>query len=212
MPGQVAALVLAAGAGRRYGRPKALVELGGRLLVEQAVATARDGGCHPVITVLGARAASVRAEADLTGAIAVDNPDWTIGLGSSLRVGLAALHDTAAVAALVLLVDMPGITAAAVRRLIDLASPDTLAMAGYGDRRGHPVLLGRAHWAGVAALAVGDVGARPYLRERAENLRIVPCADIADDTDLDTPADIEGYRPPHGPYHPGSASVAASGA
>jgi nicotine blue oxidoreductase len=189
--GPVAGLVLAAGSGRRYGGPKALVDFHGQLLVERAVATARRGGCHRVVTVLGASAATVRAEADLSGTVPVDNPEWSTGMGSSLRAGLAALSDGDAVAALVLLVDMPGITPAAVRRLADLAAPDALAMAGYGDRRGHPVLLGRAHWAEVAALAVGDVGARPYLRQHAATVRIVPCADVADDADLDTPADAD---------------------
>ncbi|MGW4463452.1 nucleotidyltransferase family protein [Micromonospora sp. NPDC004704] len=190
-PEQVAALVLAAGGGRRFGRPKALIEVDGRLLVERAVATARAGGCAPVVTVLGAEADTVRAEADLDGAVPVDNPDWATGLGSSLRVGLAALGDSAAVAALVLLVDMPGITPAAVRRLVALAGADTLAIAGYGNRRGHPVLLGREHWAGVSALAIGDAGARGYLREHESSLLVVPCADVADNTDVDTPADLD---------------------
>jgi nicotine blue oxidoreductase len=63
-------------------------------------------------------------------------------------------------------------------------------MAGYaGGRRGHPVLLGRDHWAGVAEAAHGDVGARPYLRTHAALVRVVPCGDVADDADLDTPPD-----------------------
>jgi nicotine blue oxidoreductase len=186
-PSQVAGLVLAAGAGRRYGGPKALVRLDGRLLVERAVRLARDGGCAPVVAVLGAAAPIVRTRADLGDALAVENPDWPTGMGSSLRAGLATLADTDAVAAVVLLVDMPGITAEAVRRLVALAAPDRLAMAGYGDRRGHPVLLGRAHWAGVSESAVGDVGARPYLRRNTARLRVVPCDDVADDADLDTP-------------------------
>jgi nicotine blue oxidoreductase len=183
----VAGLVLAAGAGRRYGRPKALVERGGRLLVDRAVDTARAGGCGPVVVVLGAAADRVRAAARLEGCTVVENPAWDTGMGSSLRAGLSALAGSAAVAALVLLVDMPGVTAEAVRRVAAHAGPAALASAGYGERRGHPVLLGRDHWSGVATLAVGDVGARPYLAGHARDLRVVPCGDVADDLDLDRP-------------------------
>jgi nicotine blue oxidoreductase len=87
----------------------------------------------------------------------------------------------------VLLVDMPGVTPAAVRRVAALAAPDALAIGGYGDRRAHPVLLGRDHWAGVAASAVGDRGARDYLRAHADAVVVVPVGDVADDTDLDVP-------------------------
>ncbi|WP_369930401.1 NTP transferase domain-containing protein [Plantactinospora sp. BC1] len=184
---RVGGLVLAAGAGRRYGGPKALVRLDGRLLVERAVQVARDGGCEPVVAVLGAAAPAIRARAELGDAVTVQNPEWESGMGSSLRAGLTALRDSGAVAAVVLLVDMPGITAEAVRRLVEIAAPDALGMAGYGTRRGHPVLLGRSHWSGAAELAVGDVGARPYLRRHQARLSVVPCDDVADDADLDVP-------------------------
>lgn len=201
--GPAAGLLLAAGAGRRFGRPKALVEYEGSRLVDRAVATLRAGGTDPVVVVLGAAAGEVRAVAgQLAGTVVVENPEWDTGMGSSLRVGLAALAGTAAVAAVVLLVDTPGVTAEAVRRVAAYAAPRALAMAGYGDRRGHPVLLGRDHWPGVAELAVGDTGARAYLRTRAGAVRVVPCGDVADDRDLDTPGDLTPGDPGSGDLEP----------
>ena len=138
-----------------------------------------------MVVVLGAAADQVRADADLSGATVVVNPDWETGMGSSLRTGLAALRVTKAEAAIVLLVDTPGVTPAAVRRLAKGAAREALAVATYHGERGHPVLLGRDHWAGVAESAVGDVGARPYLRDHPPTE--VPCEDIADGTDLDRP-------------------------
>ncbi|GAA4929561.1 nucleotidyltransferase family protein [Actinoplanes utahensis] len=179
-----AGLILAAGAGRRYGMPKALVRHQGRLLVQRAHQVLAEAGCPTITVVLGAAADEVRAAApDLPETVV--NPDWATGMGSSLRAGLAHLATTGATAALVLLVDMPGVTAEAVRRILAGAAPDALVMGGYGDRRGHPVLLGRDHWAGVAAVATGDRGARDYLR--ANPVRIVPVGDVADDSDIDVP-------------------------
>lgn len=177
-------MILAAGAGRRYGGPKALVTFQGSLLVQRAAETLAEGGCAPIVVVVGAEAQRVRAAAP--GLDYADNPDWATGMASSLRAGLAALRDSPAEAAVVLLVDMPGVTPAAVRRITADTTPQSLVMGGYGDRRGHPVLLGRDHWAGVAATASGDRGARDYLRAHHDQVRVVPVADIADDFDLDT--------------------------
>jgi len=177
-------LILAAGAGRRYGGPKALVTFQGSLLVQRAAETLAEAGCAPIVVVVGAEAQRVRAAAP--GLDYADNPDWATGMASSLRAGLAALRDSPAEAAVVLLVDMPGVTPAAVRRITADTTPQSLVMGGYGDRRGHPVLLGRDHWAGVAATASGDRGARDYLRAHHDQVRVVPVADIADDFDLDT--------------------------
>ncbi|MFC7550884.1 NTP transferase domain-containing protein [Plantactinospora sp. GCM10030261] len=185
-----AALVLAAGAGRRYGGPKALVRFDGELLVERAVRTAREAGCAPVAVVIGAAAEAVRARADLGGARLVANPRWPTGMGSSLRAGLEALADGDATAVVVLLVDMPGVTTPAVARLASDPEPLALRVATYGGRRGHPVLLGRAHWPGVVAAATGDMGARGYLADRAAEVLAVPCDDIADGHDVDVPADL----------------------
>jgi CTP:molybdopterin cytidylyltransferase MocA len=179
--------VLAAGGGRRYGGPKALVRHAGQLLVERAVSTMREAGCDPIVVVLGAAAAEVRAAAQLGSVTIVENEGWKTGMGSSLRVGLAALADVDVDAAVVLLVDTPGVTAEAVRRVTEKDGRDALVTATYGHRRGHPVLLGRDHWAGVATLATGDIGARAYLTARSASVLTVPCDDISDDTDIDVP-------------------------
>jgi CTP:molybdopterin cytidylyltransferase MocA len=185
--GTVAGLLLAAGAGRRYGMPKALVRHGGGLLVDHGIGTLASGGCVPIVVVLGARQADVREQANLSDATVVVNEDWDSGMGSSLRAGLTALESTTAAAAIVLLVDTPGITAAAVERVRSYGRPDALAAATYGGEMGHPVLLGRDHWTGVIATAIGDRGARPYLRQHRNDLALVACEDIADGADMDTP-------------------------
>lgn len=183
---ETAGIVLAAGAGRRYGLPKALIAYPRKLLVQHAADTLRDAGVSRRVVILGAQAERVRAAApDLPETVV--NPDWPSGLGSSLRVGLQALAGTPAGAAVVLLVDMPGVTPEAVREIAAGATSEALVMGGYAGRRSHPVLLGREHWAGVAHSATGDRGARDYLRAHADQVRVVPVGHLADDTDLDVP-------------------------
>lgn len=184
--GTAAAVVLAAGGGRRYGMPKALVEWEGSLLVERAVRTAREV-CDPVLVVLGARAVDVWRQADLGGATVLANEDWETGLASSLRAGLDGLRGWPGRvdAALLVLVDMPGMTAAALRKVAEHASPGALAVATYDGVRAHPVLIGREHWAGVVGTATGDEGARRYLA--AHDVLEVDCTGLADPTDLDVP-------------------------
>lgn len=180
----VAGLLLAAGEGSRLGRPKALVSIGGRTLVERGVELLRDGGTDPVVVVTGAVAVS------LAGVVTVHNPDWRTGMGSSLRTGLATLPaDSAAV--VVALVDQPLIGAEAVSRLVSAfrASPGLIA-AGYGGKRRNPVLIPRSYWADVAAAAEADVGARGFLQAHDDLITIVECGDIGRPDDLDTEEDL----------------------
>lgn len=189
---EVAGLLLAAGGGRRLGgRPKSLLPHRGGFLVEHAVRVLREGGCGPLHVVLGAAAGDVRARASLDGCTVVENADWADGMGSSLRAGLDSLAGTGAAAALVLLVDQPGIGAAAVARVrAAYRSTASLVSAAYDGERGHPVLFGRDHWAGIAASAAGDRGARAYLKEHAGEVELVECGDIAEAYDIDTEADL----------------------
>ncbi|RTL64715.1 MAG: nucleotidyltransferase family protein [Pseudonocardiaceae bacterium] len=183
-----AGLLLAAGAGRRMGGPKALVRLDGRPLVLRAVDVLRAAGCAPVVVVVGAAADEVRAllPADVT---AVEAEGWADGMGASLRAGLAALGEGVD-AAIVHLVDLPGVTAAAVARLGAAgASRTDLARAAYDGRAGHPVLLGRDHWAAVSESATGDAGARGYLAGNPDVV-LVECGDVAEPDDVDTPEQL----------------------
>ncbi|GAA2488592.1 nucleotidyltransferase family protein [Streptomyces gobitricini] len=189
---RIAGLLLAAGGGRRLGgRPKALLEHRGRPLVENAVAVLRAGGCSVVHVVLGASAGSVRARASLPGCVLVDNPDWEEGMGSSLRAGLASLDGSGGDAAVVSLVDQPGIGAEAVRRVVAAyRSRDALVAAAYDGKRGHPVLFGADRWAAVGASAEGDRGARAYLGRHETSIVLVECGDVAEAYDIDTVEDL----------------------
>lgn len=180
-------LLLAAGAGTRMGRPKALVvgDDGTPWLVA-ALGRLHDGGCRRVTVVLGAAAAEAATLMEGADAQVVVAADWAEGMSASLRTGLAAL-DPDADAALVTLVDLPDVTADVIGRVVAAATgPDVLARAAYDGTPGHPVLIGRAHWAGVIATATGDHGARHYLKPR--EVVQVECGDLATGRDVDTPA------------------------
>jgi CTP:molybdopterin cytidylyltransferase MocA len=178
------------------GRPKALVALGGEPLVRRAVRVLADGGCTPLVVVLGAAADEVEPLLP-AGTRAVVADDWSEGMGASLRAGLAAVErlDPMPDAVLVHLVDLPGITATTVARLVARAGPDALVRAAYDARPAHPVLLGRAHWAGVRAAATGDSGARGYLGGHPD-LELVECGDLSVPDDVDTPEQLARFDRP----------------
>jgi nicotine blue oxidoreductase len=191
----VAGLVLAAGAGRRLGGPKALVDIEGELLVDRAVRTLAAGGCAPVIVVLGAAAADVVARARLDDAVVVVNDGWSEGMGSSLRCGLAAATDLGLPAVVVGLVDQPLVTGDVVRRLVQGWSDGGSArVASYDGEPRNPVLLPAWAWPEISAMASGDVGARAWLRAHPECAETVACDDLGGAADIDTPADLDRLR------------------
>lgn len=182
----VTGLLLAAGAGRRMGRPKALLRRpDGTPWVAAARQTMLTGGCDDVVVVLGA--AADEAQPLIEGARVVVAEQWERGMGASLAAGLAAL-DSATDAALVHLVDLPDVGPDVVARVLDRgANTATLARAAYRGRPGHPVLIGRAHWASLGSGA--DEGARRYLAER--DVELIECGDLATGADADHPHDLE---------------------
>lgn len=190
-----AGLLLAAGAGRRFGMPKALAESGGERFVHRGLRTLLDGGCDPVHVVLGASASEVRALLP-AGTITVEATDWAAGMGASLRAGLDSLRgaEPGVDAVLVQLVDLPWVGPEVVTRLRASSTRSAIARAAYAGVPGHPVLLGRRWWAEIAEAAAGDRGARDWLATR-QDLRLVECADIGSGADVDTPTDLPPAPP-----------------
>ena len=189
----VAGVLLAAGEGSRFGQPKALVELDGQTLAERGVNTLLAGGAGPVFVVTGA------APVELDGTHTIYNQQWRTGMGSSLRAALRALPpDVDAV--VVALADQPLVGAEAVARLIAAyRAGAAVAVAAYEGKPRNPVLLAREHWPEVIATAVGDQGARAFLRARPDLVTLIECGDTGRPDDIDTTADLDriaGQLPP----------------
>jgi nicotine blue oxidoreductase len=201
----VAGVLLAAGAGSRLGRPKALVELNGQTLAERGTSMLRAAGADPIILVTGAAPVELD-RVHLNRVHIVHNGQWRTGMGSSLRAALRALTGPAdgtadgtvdpvlpanVGAVVVALADQPLVGAGAVTRLIaayrDGAS---VVVAAYDGRPRNPVLLAREHWPEVIATADGDQGARAFLRARADLVTLVECGDTGSPDDIDTAEDL----------------------
>ncbi len=170
----IAAIVLAAGEGRRFGGIKQLHPIDGRPMLEHVLAAVEASGINQRLVVLGAHADAVLAEVPLHGARPVIADDWQAGQAASLMSALATLPEEVT-EALVVLGDGPGLSAASVRRLAD-AAPGARA-ADYGEGRSHPVVLPRAAWPKLASS-----GETPG---RAIAVRLVDCSDLPAPGDLD---------------------------
>lgn len=157
-------LVLAAGAGRRFGGPKALVpHLNSNTWVQHAIGTLHAGGIKNVSVVVGAQSAQVRDVVNDSAEI-VFNPAWTLGMGTSLAVGLDSVAASDANAVVVTLVDFPTMPSSVLNRLLDQpVNHTTLRRMTYAGIPGHPVLIGREHWPRLLESLTGDRGAQRYL-------------------------------------------------
>jgi CTP:molybdopterin cytidylyltransferase MocA len=184
----IGGVLLAAGAGSRFraagGGVKLLARVGGRPLVEWALAALADAPLGDRVIVLGSHADDLLAVTDLRGARPVRNEHWERGMASSLQVGLAAL-DPACTAAVVVLGDGPTLAAEAIRRVAAAAvGAEGLVAARYGTTHGHPVAIPRALWARLPA--GGEQGARIL----GEPTVLVECSDLPEPGDADTPDDL----------------------
>ena len=181
----VAAVILAAGASRRLGKPKQLVRLERETLLERAVRVAAEAGCSPILVVLGASSEAILAQSALQPAKIVLNPEWEEGMASSIRAGLRALPPEIQ-AALLLTCDQPTVTAEHLRRLASEAPTEPVA-SRYADRHGVPAYFPATTFPELLQLS-GDQGARRLLAAaRAIDL---PGGEL----DVDTPASLAHAR------------------
>lgn len=184
--GTAAGVVLAAGRSARMGRPKALLELEGGTFLARCIRTLRNGGCAPVVVVVGAAAGDVAEEAEGAGAVVVVNERGDSEQVDSLRLGLAALPDSAG-AAVVLPVDHPLVRAATVAALVDAwhVRPEAIVRPGHQGTPGHPTLFPRHVWASLS----GELprGARSLVEDREHPTEEVAVDDMGVVVDVDTP-------------------------
>ena len=186
----IGGLILAAGAGTRFGSAKQLAELDGRPLLEHSILAMIASPVGRVVVVLGSGAEEVLAEVDLHGADAVVCERWDEGQSASLASGLAELSDCDAV--VVTLGDQPRVSPDAIRRVIAARGEGAAAVrATYSGEPGHPVLLERILFERMRDVS-GDHGARNLLISM--QTREVPCEDLGGGQDVDTPAQLDALR------------------
>ncbi len=194
-PFRIGLVLLAAGASTRMGRPKQLIEVGGRPLVVRAVEAALASVAWPVVVVVGAHAEAIRPVLARHPVLVADNPAWTEGMASSLRTGVATLQAFSRTldGALVAVADQPAFSAKVIARLVEAhrATGRGIAAARYAGRLAVPALFDRTHFAALAALT-GEGGARQYLADHAAGTAAVDLPELA--VDLDTPEDLAAWK------------------
>lgn len=179
---KIAAVVLAAGASTRLGRPKQLEFVKGERLLDRAVRACHEAGLSPVMVVLGANAESIRSVCNLESTQIVQNDAWAEGMGSSLRSGITAL-DGEVETAIVLTCDMPFVDAVHLRALAELSGDTQSNVAsGYQGWRGIPACFRRQSFAALSQLP-GDTGGRALLID-------APVVELLNGSDVDTPEEL----------------------
>jgi CTP:molybdopterin cytidylyltransferase MocA len=188
--GGVSAILLAAGAGSRFGGGKLLAKLNDMPLVEHVLVALEASPVDKTVVVVGADAKRLREVCEPYGFRIVENPEWTRGQSTSVRAGLRALGPEAR-AAVVLLADQPLVGADAVKRLVEAFEGGAkVAVAAYGGEPRNPVLFSREVWPLLEAELSGDEGARPFLRRHQDLVMRVPCDEVGDPVDVDTAEDL----------------------
>jgi CTP:molybdopterin cytidylyltransferase MocA len=195
--GDVSAILLAAGAGRRFGGGKLLAKLNDMPLVERVLVALEASPVDETVVVVGADAKRTREACEPYGVRIVENPDWAQGQSTSVKVGLRSLGPQAR-AAVVLLADQPLVGPGAMGRLVEAFERGAkVAVATYGGQPRNPVLFSREVWPLLEAELSGDEGARPFLRRHQELVTRVPCDEVGDPADVDTAEDLRRLEEMH---------------
>ncbi|MEO7361580.1 MAG: nucleotidyltransferase family protein [Gemmatimonadaceae bacterium] len=190
----IAAVVLAAGASSRLGEPKQLLlDVHGELLVHKVARDAFDAGCRPVCVIVGAHATEVRAAVVDLDVIVTENTQWSQGLSSSIRCGVATVtrQPTSEIDGILLLTcDMPSVGALHIQLLIaQFHATSAHVASSYGNTWGVPAVFPASDFAQLQSI-VGDKGAKSLLTDRGAAL-----VSLKEGTfDLDTPQDVVLWR------------------
>lgn len=186
---RVGGIILAAGIASRLGRPKQLLPIDGRPLLERTLDVARNSALDPVIVVLGAYRDEIREQVNLSDIELVINDDFQDGQSTSLRAGIEALPSSVA-GAVVLLADQPLLPAGLLDDMIESFDPklDAAVQPRYRERPGNPVLLSRSLFDEIHALE-GDTGARGVLKRHQDAIRYLDYTRFPMPRDVDTEDD-----------------------
>ena len=171
---KIAAVILAAGAARRFGAPKQLLALGSTTLLGQVLDNVRDSRADRAIVVLGRSADEIEARVDLSDVQVVHNPDFEKGCGGSIQTGVMVASDADAV--LMVLADQPGVTSEVIDDAIAAFERESpwAQMTAYLDGVGHPFVFGRSAYPELRALK-GDKAIWKLFERDRTRVRLWPC-------------------------------------
>jgi molybdenum cofactor cytidylyltransferase len=187
------AVILAAGASTRLGRPKQLIRIHGESLIRRAVRAANEAGFAPVYVVLGANAADLLAEVAELGVVPVENPAWPEGMASSLRAGVQMVMRAGPPHLLLMVCDQPAVCASllSAMRAQHQAAGAAITAAEYSGRLGVPAIFAQPLYPELIQIT-GDRGARDVIARHSTQVCRVPFASGA--WDIDTPEDLDASR------------------
>lgn len=194
-------ILLAAGASKRMGQPKQLLQVGNKSLLQHSIATALQADVEPIILVTGADAGLVEKEVHDAAINVVENVDWEEGIASSIRCGINALLEIMPdiEQAICMVCDQPFVSSSLLNELISASAEtgDDIVACAYGNTVGTPVLFGKNYFAELLQLQ-GDEGAKKLLKKYSDTVGTVsfPKGDI----DIDTMQDYEAWKDNAGNY------------